>query len=95
MIEVGKPTKEACAEIFSKTLEAVGRKFPGAGKLRKDAGFAAVAESCFGLDARRIRKLVATACACNRKTALDPGSLSLADLQAAVSLAHEKKGVTK
>ena len=88
VIEIPRPPKEACVAILTKTLEAVGKKFPAVAAICREAQYQSVAESCFGLDARRIRKLVATACTFQRTTALDPGTLQLKEIKKAIALAQ-------
>lgn len=88
VIEIPRPTKEACISILIKTLEAVGKKFPAVAKLCQAGQFQSVAEACFGLDARRIRKLVATACTFQRTTAANPNALQLKDISKAIELAQ-------
>jgi SpoVK/Ycf46/Vps4 family AAA+-type ATPase len=87
VISVGMPNPEACKKILENTLLAVGKKYPAVAKLVGDKAFKEVAESCHGLDARRIRKLVVTACTFDKKTAVNPANLKLADLKKAVDAA--------
>jgi SpoVK/Ycf46/Vps4 family AAA+-type ATPase len=87
VISIGMPNREACKQILENTLLAVGKKYPAVAKLVNDKGFLEVAESCHGLDARRIRKLVVTACTFDKKTAVAPSNLKLSDLKRAIEAA--------
>jgi hypothetical protein len=48
-----------------------------------------------GLDGRAIRKLVVSAMAMDKQTALDPNRLTLANLKAAVAQAHAARLTSK
>ncbi|MGH8436688.1 MAG: AAA family ATPase [Pseudomonas sp.] len=90
VLTVPLPGPEACSQILTSTIEAVGRRFPRVSEITTDRDFATVAQAVHGLDARRIRKLVATACTYDKQTALDPSRLSIRDLLRAAQDAHSE-----
>ena len=95
VVHVGLPTKEAAAAILHSSLEELAKHWPGAKHLLDKDTIEKVAHAVEGLDARRIRKLVAAACAMTRKTALDPGTLEASHLlQAAAEAQARSKEIT-
>jgi hypothetical protein len=62
----------------------------------EEADWAELAHMAEGLDGRRLRKAVVSACSLDKQTALDIGRLTLADLKKAVkqaaTAAHKKGG---
>ncbi len=86
---IEKPGVEACEAILVDTLTAMAREWPELEKLAGDKGLARIAKEAVGLDGRQIRKAVLRACALDPETAMNPGRLSLAALQQAVSQARE------
>jgi SpoVK/Ycf46/Vps4 family AAA+-type ATPase len=89
IVTLGLPPPEACREILTTTIEAIGDSYPEVKKLLKDPSFGTAIDLCAGLDGRRIRKLVAAACTFSKETALDPNKLSMADIIRAIE--HEKQ----
>jgi AAA+ superfamily predicted ATPase len=91
---IGMPGPEACRAILRSAVEELAKAFPATGSILHDADFARAASQCVGLDGRRIRKLVISACAMKKQTAIDPNGLTAADvLQAAKQAQEECKGV--
>jgi AAA+ superfamily predicted ATPase len=86
---IGLPGREACEQILRSTVLALATHYKSLSKLVEDQVFKEAAHKCVGLDGRRIRKLVLSACARNKETALDPGLLTAHDLLDAVE--HQKK----
>jgi len=80
IINVDLPGAEACRAILVDTIEALAKKFPKVAKILSQPDFDKAAELCKGLDGRRIRKLVPSACTFSKETALDPSRLTAADL---------------
>ena len=78
------PNLEARVKILTNTVQAVAAKFPGARGVIDDPALLAAAKAAEGLDGRRLRKLVATACAMRAEAKVDPNQLSGADLLEAV-----------
>jgi len=91
---VGLPGPEACGAILRSTLEEMARAFPGAARILSDPDIDRAAKHCVGLDGRRIRKLVVSACGLKKETAIDPNRLTAADVLEAAALAlEEAKGL--
>lgn len=91
---IGMPGPEACRAILQSAVEELARAFPATARIPHDADFDHAAKHCVGLDGRRIRKLVVSACAMRKQTAIDPGQLTAADvLQAAKQAQGESKSV--
>lgn len=91
---LGMPGPEACRAILQSAVEELARAFPATGRILQDADFARAVSHCVGLDGRRIRKLVISACAIKKQTAIDPNGLTAADvLQAAKQAQEESKEV--
>ena len=89
---IGLPGPEACRAILQSAIEELARAFPGTTNIPQDADFDSAAKHCVGLDGRRIRKLVISACALNKQTAIDPNRLTAANvLQAAKQAQQESK----
>jgi pachytene checkpoint protein 2 len=91
---IGMPGPEACRAILQSAVEELARAFPATGRIPQVAEFERAAKYCIGLDGRRIRKLVISACARNKQTAIDPNRLTAADvLEAAIQAQEESKSV--
>jgi SpoVK/Ycf46/Vps4 family AAA+-type ATPase len=84
---IGLPTAPACERILTDTVMALAAVFPRLKKIIEDRVFQQAVQQSVGLDARRIRKSVLTACARDKRTALDPGRLTAADILASVEQA--------
>jgi SpoVK/Ycf46/Vps4 family AAA+-type ATPase len=82
------PDVVARERILANTLAAVAEKFPQARRLIEDGSVRRAAEAAEGLDGRRLRKLVAAACAERAGAGVDPNNLIGADLLAAVAAAE-------
>lgn len=82
------PDVEAREQILRGTVEAVAEKFPDARRVVDDGSVGRAAEAAAGLDGRRLRKLVAAACAERAEAGVDPNQLTGADLLAAVAAAE-------
>ena len=91
VIDVPLPNKQACRTILENCLAGLGATYPEVVKLSQDKAFDACADEFVGLDGRAIRKTVANALASDIKVALNPGSVSLAQLAAAARSAHTTK----
>lgn len=91
---IGLPGPEACRSILRSGIEELARSFPATGRILQDAELDRAAKHCVGLDGRRIRKLVISACALRKQTAIDPSQLTAADvLEAAIQAQDEMKSV--
>ncbi len=91
VIDVPLPGPDAVAQILDSCLRAIAQQFPMVSKLTHANKLAEVAEAAVGLDGRAIRKLVVSAMAMRKETALDPNQLSLPDLRAAVAQAQASR----
>lgn len=89
IVNVDMPGPEACRAILASTVKALAEVFPKVGKILSEPDFDKAAELCKGLDGRRIRKLVPSACAFSKETAFDPNLLTAFDLVRAAK--HAKK----
>jgi AAA+ superfamily predicted ATPase len=85
VMPVPLPDSEAVLQILRDCLGAIAQEFPLISKLTQGRGLDAVAAAAVGLDGRAIRKVVVSAMAMDKQTALDPNRLTLADMQAAVA----------
>lgn len=90
-IAVPLPTSEAVGEILQSTLRAWSEQFPGLKALAEDRAIRTVAKdlATSGIDARQTRKFVLDVLSSDLSTAADPGSLTIAALQAA---GHARRG---
>jgi SpoVK/Ycf46/Vps4 family AAA+-type ATPase len=88
---IGLPTAEACHTILSSTIDALADVYPQLKRLRADENVGRAARACEGLDGRQIRKVVVSACARSKDVALDPGSLTGADVLAAAEAARAEQ----
>lgn len=91
VVRVDQPSAEAARQILVSTVEGFAEAFPKVRAILKDPSFQKAAEMCYGLDGRRIRKVIASACAMNRDTALNPDSLTADDILRA--LVHEQASI--
>jgi pachytene checkpoint protein 2 len=90
------PNKEALRQILVETLDALADAFPKVKSIVNEPDFEKVVKACEGLDGRRVRKMVASACTFNKQTALDPNLLTVSALLRAVEHAQgEAKSATK
>jgi len=76
------PDEEGRRHIIQDTLEELARAFPKVEKLITSDHLKTLAELSEGLDGRRLRKAVVNACATDKQTAADIGSLTFQQLQA-------------
>lgn len=85
IFEVPLPGIDARRVILEKTIAAVAAAFPGAKRLLDPPVLDTAARAAEGLDGRRLRKAVATACAISPEGRGDPGQVSADDLLAALA----------
>lgn len=91
ILNIDKPTAEACEIILTDTLNALGEQWKDLKKLSHQAGFKSIVKSAVGLDGRQIRKTVLSACTYDVKTVLDPNKLTIENLkQAFVSVKNNE-----
>ena len=87
---VGLPGPEACRSILASAVGELAKAYPDVARVLKEHDFERAANKCVGLDGRRIRKLVITACALRKQTAIDPSGLIASDLLTAASQAQDE-----
>lgn len=87
-VEVPMPDAEGCCAILRHCLLHLGDVLPDVELLMEKPGFADCADEFVGLDGRAIRKAVAAALASDKKTALNPASVSLEQLKVAARTAR-------
>lgn len=80
VLEVPLPDAEGCKTILKETLLGLATRFKSLGYLSTDPGLDKCAQACIGLDGRTIRKMVASAIASTRETAMDPNMLTIKQL---------------
>lgn len=90
VFNVDMPGPEACRAILTSTVEALAEIFPEIGRILSQPEFDRAAQLCEGLDGRRIRKLVPSACAFSKETALDPSLLNASALLRAAEYARRE-----
>ena len=95
ILTVDLPGTDACRKILVNTVEAMAAAFPQTQQICSQPEFEEAARLCQGLDGRRIRKLVASACTFNKETALDPGKLTAKDILLAVKHAQQENRASK
>lgn len=88
VVTIDRPNKDACRQILRDTVERIGEAFPRARDILHDPTLDWAAEKCVGLDGRRIRKAVLAALARTKDIAVDPGTVTAADVLAAVEQAQ-------
>src|SRR5437879_10709785 len=96
ILSVELPEHAARKSIFTDTLEELARPFPKIKMLITDAHLEKLANLSDGLDGRRIRKAVISACAFDKNTALDINTLNITQLERAVSQAvRSSQGIAR
>lgn len=91
---IGLPGPEACRSILRSAIDELARACPATASIPQDVEFERAAKHCVGLDGRRIRKLVISACALRKQTAIDPNGLTATDvLEAAIQAQEESKSI--
>jgi pachytene checkpoint protein 2 len=91
LVTIPLPDRQACKEILADTLRGLAKVFPKVEELSRHRDLRNVADACYGLDGRQIRKMVASACTLHRETAADPNKLTLDDLLRAAKKAIEER----
>ena len=93
MVNMGLPPHEACEKILVDTVLKLSVPFPKLSKLAKDPSMRTAAKACCGMDGRRIRKVVLSALALDKQTALDPQRLTFPQIVEAIRLARQELGL--
>lgn len=95
IITIDLPGPEACKKILARSLTVLAEAFPKVTNLCSHPHFEEAAKLCEGLDGRRIRKTIPTACALNKETALDPNRLTAQDILVAVQHVQKEMKITR
>ena len=85
VVHIDLPSAEARKSIFSDTLDALGAAFPDVRRLASEPNLNHLSELSAGLDGRKIRKAVLSACASDKKSALDANHLTIKQVEHAVT----------
>ena len=93
--QIPLPDAAACARILRDCLVGLASSFPPLGKLANAAALERAAGECVGLDGRAIRKMVASALAASRDTAMDPARLGWDAIIAAARAAKRNRRVVE
>jgi pachytene checkpoint protein 2 len=93
VLQVPLPDRDACARILRDCLTGLARTYPPVAKLVDSPDFTRCAGECVGLDGRAIRKTVANALAANPRVAMDPASVTAAELLAAAKAAKAARTI--
>jgi SpoVK/Ycf46/Vps4 family AAA+-type ATPase len=88
---IGPPGLDGRKFILKDTLEELARPFPKIAHLITDQNIESLASLADGADGRRLRKAVINACAADKETAMNIGSLTLQNLQNAMRSLHKGK----
>jgi len=84
---IGLPSAAACRDIIADALSSIGKEWPGARRLAKDAD--RLARAAEGLDGRRIRKAIFGAMASDIETAKDPNKLTVLQIEESFQHVHK------
>jgi SpoVK/Ycf46/Vps4 family AAA+-type ATPase len=87
ILTIEPPEQAARKTILRDTLEELAKPFSKITALITDANLEKLAKLSDGLDGRRLRKAVISACAFDKHTALDINRLNITDLEKAISQA--------
>lgn len=90
VLQIDKPTAEACEVILTDTLLALSDQWPTISKIPKQAEYHKLSQELVGLDGRQIRKAVISACASDIKIVLNPGLLTIQHLKQSIKQAKNK-----
>lgn len=85
IVTIPPPDSAARLSILRDTLQGMSASFSELGALADSTELAEVARLAESLDGRAMRKLVASACALDKRTALAPGLLSVSQLKRAAA----------
>ncbi|HMQ05465.1 MAG: AAA family ATPase [Pyrinomonadaceae bacterium] len=89
VLQIPLPNADARRDILKNTIEGLAAAFPDVALISRSPEFEKVVSTTEGMDGRKLRKLVASACAFNRKTAVDPNRVTAQDLLKAAEQASK------
>lgn len=90
VLQIDKPTLEACEIIFTDTLNALAEQWPEIKKIPKSEEYKKLVQGLVGLDGRQIRKLVISACTQDINIVLNPALLTIQHLKKSIKQAKIK-----
>jgi SpoVK/Ycf46/Vps4 family AAA+-type ATPase len=93
VLQIPLPDRDACARILEDCLTGLARTYSPVASLIRSPNFARCAAECVGLDGRAIRKMVANALAASPQVAMNPGTVTIADLMAAAKSAKLNRSI--
>lgn len=89
VLQIPLPNGDARRDILKNTIDGLAAAFPDVASISRSPEFEKVVSITEGIDGRKLRKLVAAACAFNRKTAMDPNHVTAQDLLKAAEQASK------
>ena len=93
IVNIPLPNYDACNQILKDCLIGLSSKFPAICDLVHMERFKECADECVGLDGRAIRKMVATALASNKQTAMNPELVTIDNLLDAARAAKANRNM--
>ena len=93
VVEIPMPDAAARDRILRHCLAGLAKTYPAIGELALAKGFQACVKALEGLDGRAIRKVVANALASTPEVAMEPGSVTLQDIETAARRAVAARGI--
>lgn len=93
IMDIPLPDQKACKKILQDCLGGLGKTFPSIAGLVSSPKIDQCVIECVGLDGRAIRKMVASALAITKETAINPDKLTIENLIAAAKSAKENRKV--
>lgn len=80
VLQIPLPNAEAREAILVDTINELNKAYPTGRKILNDDDLRKAIDVTDGLDGRKLRKLIASACSFRKETAVDPGKLTAADI---------------
>lgn len=93
VVSLETPGPGACRKILIDAIQALAAAYPRLAHLTDDVGLERAVSACAGLDGRAIRKLVVSACALDKHTALHPDAITVDHLVRAAQDARRVAGL--
>lgn len=90
VLQIDPPNNEARRQILRSTLEALSEVYPKVRQIVDQPDFERIVSLSKGLDGRKLRKMIATACAMKKDIALNPNLLTAANVLDAIKYEKEQ-----
>lgn len=90
ILEIEKPSADACEAILTDTLNALGEEWPQVKKIPTHVEYKKLAQELVGMDGRQIRKSVISACTQDIQVVLNPGLLTIQHLKTSIKQSKKK-----